>query len=182
MKLFADKSWTLFLDRDGVINQRNGDEYVLNAEQFLWIQGVQQSIAFLSGVFGRVFVVTNQQGIGRGMMSDNDLSLIHHKLLDGVEKEGGKIDRIYHCPAIMEAGSFFRKPLPGMALQARKDFPDVDFKKSIMVGDTISDMRFGKNLKMITVLIETNKKLVSENHNLINYVFPDLNAFAQFLK
>jgi histidinol-phosphate phosphatase family protein len=182
MKLFPDKSWTLFLDRDGVINQKVINDYVLQADQFLWMPGVQQTIAYLSHVFGRVLVVTNQQGIGRNLMSEHDLAVIHQKLLQGVQQAGGSINAIYHCPAIKEAESFFRKPLPGMALQARKDYPDIDFKKSVMVGDNISDMIFGKNLKMVTVIIHTDKKLLSDNHKLIDFAFADLSDFAQYLK
>ncbi len=181
IKIKADKSWTLFLDRDGVINERIMDDYVLNPSQFIWTESAQESIASLSGIFGRVVVVTNQQGIGKGLMTEEDLQQIHQKLLLGVNETGGHIDKIYHCPALKEEGSFFRKPYPGMALKARKDFPEINFKRSVMVGDTISDMLFGKRLKMITVFIGTDKKLISENHTLINFAFPSLKQFKTWL-
>jgi D-glycero-D-manno-heptose 1,7-bisphosphate phosphatase len=179
--MLPNKNWTLFLDRDGVINQRKMDAYVLTPEDFVWTIDAPVSIAKLSDIFGRIFVVTNQQGIGKGLMTENDLEKIHEKLLYGIKKEGGRIDRIYHCPALKSSGSLFRKPLPGMALQARIDFPDIDFKKSVMVGDTISDMKFGKNLRMKTVIIETDKKLISENHKFIDYAFQNLKSFTDFL-
>jgi histidinol-phosphate phosphatase family protein len=179
--MLLNRNWTLFLDRDGVINQRKIDDYVLRPEDFVWTIDAPASIAKLSDIFGRIIVVTNQQGIGKGLMTENDLEKIHEKLLFGVKKEDGRIDRIYHCPALKGSGSLYRKPLPGMALQARKDFPEINFKKSIMVGDTISDMKFGKNLKMKTVIIETDKKLISENHKFIDYAFSDLKSFTDFL-
>ncbi len=175
-----DKTWTLFLDRDGVINTRKPGAYVLSREDFSWTEKAQESIASLSQLFGRTLVVTNQQGIGKGLMSENDLIQIHQMLQLEVEKAGGKIDRIYHCPALKESNSFYRKPMPGMALLAKKDFPEINFKKAIMVGDTISDMIFGKNLNMKTVLIDTDKKNISDHYKLIDFAFPDLKAFAAF--
>jgi D-glycero-D-manno-heptose 1,7-bisphosphate phosphatase len=180
--MVPDKSWTLFLDRDGVINQRKPDAYVLHPDEFLFTPMAPESIAQLSKIFGRIIVVTNQQGIGKGLMTEEDLSAIHLKLTNAVNLAGGKIDKIFHCPALKGSGSFYRKPLPGMALKAKKEFPEIDFRKSVMVGDTISDMLFGKNLKMNTVFIETNKRLITENHNLIDFAFTDLNDFAHFIK
>lgn len=179
--MLPNKTWTLFLDRDGVINQRKPNAYVLTPQDFLWINDAPASIARLSGIFGRIVVVTNQQGIGKGLMTENDLLSIHEKLNLEVENVGGHIDRIYHCPDLKGSGSLYRKPMPGMAFKARKDFPEIDFKKSIMVGDTISDMKFGKNLKMITIIIETDRKLISDNHKFIDYSFPDLKSFADYL-
>jgi D-glycero-D-manno-heptose 1,7-bisphosphate phosphatase len=179
--MYPDKTWTLFLDRDGVINQRKTDVYVLKPDDFIWTIDAPLSISKLSKVFGITFIVTNQQGIAKGLMTENDLKQIHEKLLQGIRNAGGRIDHIYHCPALKGSGSLYRKPLPGMALQARRDFPEIDFKKSVMVGDTISDMKFGKNLKMKTILIETDKKIISTNHKLVDYAFPDLKSFADFL-
>jgi D-glycero-D-manno-heptose 1,7-bisphosphate phosphatase len=179
--IFPDKSWTLFLDRDGVINHRKPEAYVLTPDEFIFNRMAAESIAQLSNIFGRIIIVTNQQGIGKGLMSEDDLQEIHRKLLDKVNEEGGKIDKIYHCPELKEAGSFYRKPMPGMALKAKKEFPEIEFRKSVMVGDTISDMLFGKNLKMITVFIETDKRLISENHKLIDLAFKDLQEFAHFI-
>jgi histidinol-phosphate phosphatase family protein len=177
----VDKSWTLFLDRDGVINIHKPGNYVVHPDQFIFTNKAAESIAKLSGVFGRIFIVTNQQGIEKGLMSEEDLSAIHKKLLKGVEEAGGKIDKIYHCPALECLGNFYRKPLPGMALKAKKDFPGIDFKKSIMVGDTISDMLFGKNLKMITAFIGSDKRVISENHKIIDFAFTDFYSYAQFI-
>lgn len=176
-----DKTWTLFLDRDGVINTRKPDAYVLSRADFQWTEKAPESIAALSQLFGRTLVVTNQQGIGKGLMSEDDLLQIHQMMQAEVEQAGGKIDSIYHCPALKESKSFYRKPMPGMALLAKKEFPEINFKKAVMVGDTISDMIFGKNLKMQTVLIDTDKKTISTYYKLIDFAFPDLKTFADFV-
>jgi len=158
------------------------DEYVLKPDDFKWIEGVRESIAALSEIFGLIIVVTNQQGIGKGLMTEDDLSAIHQKMLDGIHEVGGKIDKIYHCPHLKEAGSFFRKPMPGMAIKAKKEFPTIDFKRSVMVGDTISDMKFGKTQNMFTTIIETDKKLISANHKIIDLSFNDLASFTRYIR
>nr|MBC8488838.1 HAD hydrolase-like protein [Bacteroidota bacterium] len=74
--------------------------------------------------------------------------------------------------------SVFRKPNPGLARKAKIDFSDIEFEKSIMVGDTITDMQFGKNAGMKTVFISQDEELLKENPELIDFVFPDLKSFA----
>jgi len=183
MPLFKpDKSWTLFLDRDGVINKRKMDEYVLKPEELILEDRVPLSLAILRNFFSTLVVVTNQQGIGKGLMTEDDLSAIHEKMIREIELSGGKIDKIYFCPALKQDHSFYRKPSPGMGLLARKDFPEINFKKSVMVGDTISDMLFGKRLKMKTVFIGTDQKIISENFNIIDWAFPTLIQFAEYIQ
>src|ERR1051325_2969187 len=139
-----DKTWTLFLDRDGVINVRFPGDYVKCVEEFEFIPGVEESIAKLSKIFGRIIVVTNQQGIAKGIYSHEDLNAIHSHMTRMVEIENGKIHAVFYAPQAAEENSPMRKPGIGMALQAKKIFPEINFEKSIMVGDTDSDMQFGK--------------------------------------
>lgn len=179
---YSDKSWCIFLDRDGVINSQFKEEVIDTPEKFKFIDGVKESIVYFSAVFKRIFVVTNQQGVGKGIFTEQDLKKIHNKMLAEINHEGGRIDKIYHCSVLKEQNNFYRKPLPGMALLAKKDFPEIDFRKSIMVGDTLSDMRFGKNMRMITVFIGTDRKVISEHHTLIDYAFESLFEFKVFLE
>jgi histidinol-phosphate phosphatase family protein len=155
MKWGIDHTWTLFLDRDGVINERLMGAYVRSIEEFHFLPEVPETIANLSAIFGRVVVVTNQQGIGKGIMSERNLQDIHTYMCAQVELCGGKIDQCYHAPEIESEESTLRKPRPGMALRAREDFQDINFQRSVMVGDSDSDMLFGKNLGMKTVRILT---------------------------
>ena len=148
-----DKSWTLFLDRDGVINEHRPEDYVKNEAEFVWIDGSKEAIRDLSKLFGRIVVVTNQQGIGKGLMSEYDLEKIHWNMQREVEEIGGKIDRVYYCPYVAQVKPKCRKPETGMAEQAKTDFPEIDFKKSIMIGDSRSDIEFGTRLGMITVKV-----------------------------
>jgi D-glycero-D-manno-heptose 1,7-bisphosphate phosphatase len=149
-----DETWTLFLDRDGVINKRPIDDYVRRWDKFEFLDGVLESIATLSGIFGRIVIVTNQAGIGKGLMTEIELRSIHIQMVQSIYLAGGRIDRVYYCPNIPTDNSLFRKPYTGMGFLARAEYPEIDFERSVMVGDSISDMQFGKKLGMKTVFIE----------------------------
>jgi histidinol-phosphate phosphatase family protein len=172
-----DRNWTLFLDRDGVINGEKKDEYVLRLEEFIFFEGVLQAIKMLSEVFGLVVIVTNQKGVGKGLMTIEDLSSIHEHMMAEISKYGGRIDRIYYCTDL-DNESFNRKPQPGMGLQARKDFPQIDFHKSVMVGNKLTDMQFGRALGAKTVFIATTDPATPFPHPLIDTRFNSLLEFA----
>lgn len=152
-----DHSWTLFLDRDGVINERLIGDYVKSTKEFVFLKDVPEAISIFSKLFKYIFVVTNQQGIGKGIMSESNLFEIHNYMQRAVERSGGKIDRFYFAPELASNESALRKPNTGMALKAAEDFPGIDFSKSIMVGDSDSDIQFGRNLGMKTVRIESSE-------------------------
>lgn len=154
-----DKSWTLFLDRDGVINVRKFGGYIESIEEFEFLPNVPEAIAILSKYFARIVVVTNQQGIGKGIMSERNLFSIHDYMCQKIEAKGGKIAACYFAPELKTAESINRKPNPGMALQAKQQFAEIDFNKSIMVGDTDSDIQFGINLGMKTVRVLTEENV-----------------------
>lgn len=149
----VDKSWTLFLDRDGVINVRFPGDYVKRVDEFVFLPGVPGAIAKLSKIFGRIVVVTNQQGIAKGYYSHEDLAAIHDFMKREVEKAGGKIDAVYYAPQLASENSPVRKPGIGMALEAKKDFPEIDFAKTVMVGDTGSDMQFARSAGMKALIV-----------------------------
>ena len=155
MKWGIDHTWTLFLDRDGVINERIMGAYVRSIDEFKFLPEVPNSIAQLSAIFGRVIVVTNQQGIGKGLMTERNLHDVHDYMCAEVERQGGKIDHCYFAPEMDNAESFMRKPRPGMALKAQADFPEIHFERSVMVGDSDSDIVFGQQLGMKTVRVRT---------------------------
>ncbi len=173
---------TLFLDRDGVVNHRIPGAYVSKKEDFKFFEGVPKAIAELTQQFDCVVIVTNQAGIGKGLMTSEDLEAVHAHMLLRIEAAGGQIDAVYHCPEISENNPECRKPNSGMALQAQHDFPDIDFETSIMVGDSWSDMEFGRRLGMATVLIE-GKEGEEEllKNDKVDFRFGSLADFAMFL-
>ncbi|HEY8687894.1 MAG TPA: HAD-IIIA family hydrolase [Chitinophagaceae bacterium] len=176
-----DKSWTLFLDRDGVINDEKYMDYINTWEEFTFFPGVKDAIKKFTEKFGNIFIITNQRGVAKGLTKLKDLELIHKNLLDEVAAAGGKITKIYFCCDIDDTGQK-RKPNPGMGLQAKKDFPEVDFSKSVMIGNTISDMEFGRNLGIaINIFLPSTHPHLGVQHSMVDIVFPDLLSVTKAL-
>jgi histidinol-phosphate phosphatase family domain/HAD-superfamily hydrolase, subfamily IIIA len=160
-----DSSWTLFLDRDGVINERIPDGYVMCKEKFIIKEDFIEAIKLLRPVFGRVVIVTNQQGIAKGDMTKEDLQDIHQYLIERLEQENVMINAIYYCPHLKESHCKCRKPNTGMAKMAKQQFPQIDYQKSIMIGDTMSDIIFGKRCGMITAFVGPEPPTVEPSLN-----------------
>ncbi len=160
-KLSIDSTWSLFLDRDGVINQRIANDYVLKQADFHFCVGALEALTNLTHRFLHVFVVTNQQCVAKGLLKEVELGQIHENMCAKVSLSGGKISKVYAATELKEDPLSTRKPNPTMAIQAKKEFDGIDFSKSIMVGDTDSDIEFGQRLGMTTVLIESSEVILS---------------------
>jgi D-glycero-D-manno-heptose 1,7-bisphosphate phosphatase len=150
-----NKNWTLFLDRDGVMNERLVGDYVKSWNEFEFSAGVLEALKILNNKFKTIVVVTNQQGVGKGKMTMKNVDAIHEKMIAEIEKNEGRIDKIYVCPDLKHNNPKCRKPETGMGEQAKRDFPNIDFSKSIILGDSASDIEFGKRLGMKTVFVKT---------------------------
>ncbi|MCT4581221.1 MAG: HAD-IIIA family hydrolase [Flavobacteriales bacterium] len=148
-----NKSWTLFLDRDGVINYETIGNYITKVDDFIFIDGVKETIAKLSNIFNRIIIVTNQQGIGKKLMTESDLNRIHQYMINEIKKNNGRIDGIYHSPYLSSENNIMQKPRVGMGLKAQEDFPEINFSKSVMIGNSERDIIFGNKLKMRTIYI-----------------------------
>ena len=172
--LNIDKNWTLFLDRDGVINKKIDNDYVKQWIEFEFIEGVLDALKFLNTVFGNIIVVTNQQGIGKKLYRKEDLEIIHKNMLYEIAYHGGKIDKVYFSPYLKSENHPYRKPGIGMALKAKEDISTINFKESIMVGDSMSDMEFGRNAGMKTIYISEE---ITENDK-IDFNFKSLNEIV----
>lgn len=176
-----DKSWTLFLDRDGVINNEKHMDYINTWDEFKFFPGAVEAIKKFSERFGNIFIVTNQRGVAKGITKIGDLELIHRNLAAEVQKAGGRITKVYYC-CDLDDNSQNRKPNPGMGLQAKSDFPEVDFTKSVMIGNTISDMEFGRKLGMpLNIFIPSTHPLLGVENPMVDKVFPDLLSVAKAL-
>ena len=144
---------TVFLDRDGVINRKlpEGD-YVKRWEEFEFLPRVPEALRLLKEAGIRVIIVTNQRGIARGLMAERDLEEIHKRMLAELARFQASVDAIYYCPH-EEGECDCRKPRVGLFRQAQKDFPDIDFASSAVIGDSLKDMEAGTQLGCFTVLI-----------------------------
>ena len=174
-------NWTLFLDRDGVINHEKDNDYIHTWDEFIFYDGAKAAMKIFAEKFKYIFVVTNQRGVGKGVTSIVTLHLIHHNMIKEIEMAGGRIDKVYFCTD-MDNSSLNRKPQPGMALQAKTDFPDIDFNQSIMVGNNFSDMEFGRSIGASTVFLSTTHPEVNESDNRVDAVYESLAGFAASLQ
>jgi len=176
-----DSSWTLFLDRDGVINKRVFGGYITSEEEFEFLPGVLDSIKFFTNYFNRIIIITNQQGVGKGIMTESDLEKLHDFMLAQIVLEGGCIDSIYYCTELVSTRDSCRKPSDKMAMKAVADFPDIILEKSIMIGDSLSDIEFGINAGMKTVFI-TSSGNDYKAEKLANINSESLKDFKQILE
>ena len=156
-KNIISEDWTLFLDRDGVINVRIIDGYVTKIDEFEFLPNVIEALKIFKNKFKHIIVVTNQQGVGKGIMKMENVEEVHEFMLQQIANNDSKIDKVYFCPQLKSVQDNYRKPSPKMVYFAKNDFPDIDLSKSIMVGDMNSDVEFGKNAGMKTIFIGDNE-------------------------
>ena len=175
----------IILDRDGVINQYDGD-YICSADDWHPLPGSIEAIARLSRAGHRIAVATNQSGIGRGFYDHDGLAAMHDKMQTLVSAAGGCIDHIAYCPHHPDDGCGCRKPRPGMLNAIRDHFGLKSLSGSIMVGDSRKDLKAGLNAGCTPYLVRTGNGGKTER-NLVNRplgsiaVFNDLSALADYL-
>lgn len=143
---------TLLLDRDGVINVLRPGDYVKTVDEFEWMPGVKDALREAAGKFRRIFIVTNQRGVGRGLMTREALDGIHSWMTAEITAAGGRIDGIYVCTAVSDEDPC-RKPNRGMFDRLLQDHPEVNPSRTLMVGDSESDLTFAKNCKIAFYMI-----------------------------
>ncbi len=145
--LLSAKADYLFLDRDGVINRLRPGDYVKTWDEWEWMPGVLQEFPKWAAKFERIVLVTNQRGVGRGVMTMDALYGIHERMLSEIAAAGGRMDRILVCTAVSDEDPR-RKPNTGMFKEAVEAFPEISAERSIMLGDSDSDERFALNCGM----------------------------------
>lgn len=178
------KDWTVFLDRDGVINKKPAEhDYIKSWDEFEFLPGAIEAIVILKKMFGRIVVVSNQQGVGKGVIDPFALQTIHQRMTGRIIKAGGDIDLYLHCPHLVSDHCSCRKPEIGMALRAKEIFPEIDFGKSVAIGDAASDVVFGRGIGAFTVLIASSPNLIESSpkeyrDGMFDALFESLYAFA----
>jgi histidinol-phosphate phosphatase family protein len=140
------REWCLFLDRDGVINRKIDGDYVRTWRDFEWLPRAELALKRLREYAPHLVVVTNQQGIGKGLMSTDDVAAIHHHLQAELVADGVQMDAFQVCPHLESTGCACRKPRPGLVLDWLGQHPDTEPSLSIMVGDSQSDLELAHNV------------------------------------
>lgn len=143
----------VFLDRDGVINKGDKD-YIVDWAKCEFIPDSIEAIRLLAETDYRIFIVTNQSGIEKGVFTHRELGKLHSEMKEIIEHYGGRIDGIYYCPHYSAQNCWCRKPEPGMLLKAAEDH-DINLDESWMVGDWWHDMGAGKAAGCKTILVRT---------------------------
>jgi D-glycero-D-manno-heptose 1,7-bisphosphate phosphatase len=145
---------TVFLDRDGILNEKMPDHrYVTRWEEFRVLPGVPEAVRRLNEAGLRVVVVSNQRGIAKGLYTTADLEAMHAQFQRLLGREGARIDGFFICPH-EENECNCRKPLTGLFEQAVARFPEITAATSVMIGDSASDVEFGRRLGMKTILVD----------------------------
>jgi D-glycero-D-manno-heptose 1,7-bisphosphate phosphatase len=145
---------TVFLDRDGVLNEKMPEgHYVTRWEEFRLLPGVPEAIARLNRAGVRVIVVSNQRGVALGHYTVDDVNTIHQNFQTLLNAAGAQVDAFFFCPHEKRSCTC-RKPGPGLFEQARSQFPAIAAETSVMIGDSLSDIEFGRRLGMRTVFID----------------------------
>ncbi|MFN6375136.1 MAG: HAD-IIIA family hydrolase [Chitinophagia bacterium] len=175
-----DHTWSVFIDRDGVINEQKEGGYILNWEEFRFLPDVKNALEILSNKFDRIVVISNQRGVGKGLMSEASLNDIHQKMKDEVVLANGRIDEIFYCTSIENCHPD-RKPNPGMAYRAKKSFPEINFSKTIMIGNKLSDMYFAQHAGVYAIFLSTTNPEVAFPHPIIDDRYASLFDFAKQL-
>ncbi len=136
---FFARTPTVILDRDGVLNERPPRaEYVLRPDQFRWLDGALEALQLLRDAGYRVIVVSNQAGVGRGVMTVEDVEKVNDHMRTGATAAGGRIDAVYYCPHDWDEGCRCRKPKPGMLFDAQHDH-ELDLSRTFFIGDDERD-------------------------------------------
>ena len=164
------KEKTVFLDRDGVINEKAPEgDYIKSWKEFHFLPGVIDAIRLLNDNDWHIIIITNQRGIARNLMTLKNLQAIHSAMEEELCKQGAHIDGIYVCRH--EKGTCHcRKPDIGLFLQAEQDFP-IDKSKSWMIGDSKSDIEAGRNYGIRTIAVANFIHLADKQFpNLLNAV------------
>ncbi len=144
---------TIFLDRDGVINENRAD-YVKSWQEFQFLAGSREAIARLTQAGHRIVVCTNQAAIARGQVTRETVEDIHQRMIASIAEYGGAIEKVYYCPHSREENCNCRKPRPGMLLQAQHEL-DINMSDAIFIGDSITDVRAGLAIGIHTILVLT---------------------------
>lgn len=149
---------TLLLDRDGVINRLRPNDYVKCWDEFEFLPDVLETLSTWSRQIRHIFIVTNQRGVGKGLMTEDDLLAVHKQMCNEIKRHGGRIDKIYYCTALTEE-DIRRKPGIGMFKDILHDYPDVKPSDCLMIGDSDSDMDFAVNCGIKGIKVKWNQSI-----------------------
>ncbi len=173
----------VFLDRDGTLTAETG-KYITHPDALQILPGVLPALRLLTEAGFRLFLFTNQAGVGKGHLTLEMLTAIHAHLQTQIEAAGGHLEAIYFCPHHPNVGCECRKPKSGLLLQAAQE-RDVDLSTSIVIGDSIRDIVAGHSVGAMTLLVQTGHTTAFDPHDFPpphpDQIFPSLLEASEWL-
>jgi len=154
--LTSQSTKTVFLDRDGVINQNLDNDYVKIWDEFKFLPKAKEAVKALTDTNWDIIIISNQAGIGKGIMSAQAVEDISARMMDEIERCGGKVKAAYYCPHRSDENCECRKPKPGMLLRAACEF-GIELSESYLIGDNITDIQAGARVGCTTILVKTGR-------------------------
>ncbi|MBP3201179.1 MAG: HAD-IIIA family hydrolase [Lachnospiraceae bacterium] len=172
-KKFLSNQKYIFIDRDGTLNVRpKKAEYIVNPEDFIWIDGAKTAIKKLNDAGYFVILISNQAGIARGAMSEDNFYKVQKKMGDDLKVIGAHIDAVYFCPHGWDDNCECRKPKPGLIYKAQKDY-SINLSNCVMIGDDERDIITANNADMKGILVDDNYKFIDAVNDLLNGVIKE---------
>lgn len=166
----------VFIDRDGTIVKHL--DYIHRLEDYRLIPNAIKGLKILKKY--KLFIVTNQSGIGRGFYSLKDMHKFNKFLINDLKKQNINIKKIYYCPHKPEDDCNCRKPKTKMLEDAKRQFK-VNLKKSFVIGDMKADIELGKNAGCITIFVLTGKEMNAKDAVKPDYIAKDLLDAAKWI-
>ena len=169
-KKFLSNQKYIFVDRDGTLNVRpKKAEYIVKPEDFIWLDGAKTAIKKLNDAGYFVILISNQAGIARGAMTEDDFYKVQKKMSDDLKVIGAHIDAVYFCPHGWDDNCECRKPKPGLIYKAQKDY-SINLSNCVMIGDDERDIITANNADMKGILVDDNYKFIDAVNDLLNGV------------
>mgnify|MGYP001583296285 CR=1 FL=1 len=170
----------VFLDRDGVINRKIEGDYVSRFSDFEFLEGVKEALKdFYKNNF-KVIIITNQQGIGKKILTTEMLSEVHKKMSEEISKSGGKITDIFFCPHLASDNCECRKPKPGMLIEAAKKY-NISLSETFFIGDSATDIQAGVAVGAKTIYLSNLKSNKIDKSIGFGWTFQNLKQAANFI-
>jgi histidinol-phosphate phosphatase family protein len=143
----------IFLDRDGVINERIAGGFVTAWDEFRFLPGIPQAVAALARLRLPMIVVSNQAGVSERRIRPSALQDLTGRFVGALARAGARIDAVYYCPHAPDDGCRCRKPRPGLLLEAARDWR-LDLGRSVLIGDSARDLEAARAAGCRSVLLK----------------------------
>jgi D-glycero-D-manno-heptose 1,7-bisphosphate phosphatase len=157
----------VFLDRDGVINKKRENSYVLKWEQFEFLPHVKEAIKSLNDKKLPIYVISNQACVNKGLITRKQLEDIHNRMQLELNKVGAHIDDIFVCPHRIDENCDCRKPRAGLFMQSKAKYPEISFKDSLFIGDSDMDVEAGEKAGVMTIKLSDGDDILDTVKGII---------------